>query len=245
MLKFKLALEEEKARLEQEIKEAQELHQQNVSKIESIDNKEYLPKVNEINTEISSLLASLGLIQQEIANQKVEFSSVTRRLEEERKQHEEQLLKEKEERERLEKERLEKQRTEYEKQAEEARLKHEEELANLKQTHDEALKEAQLQREAAAKQLEEEQQRREQVERERTRLQGEKAIEAQQRGNPEDKRLEAEHEEKLRRQAEAASAVENALKSSNKKTKAAVPPANTTNSSLYDYETVEEVITVD
>ncbi|CDO93976.1 unnamed protein product [Kluyveromyces dobzhanskii CBS 2104] len=239
------ALEEEKARLEQETKEAQEQHQVNVSKIESIDNKEYLPKVNEINTEISGLLASLGLIQQEIANQKVEFSSVTKRLEEERRQHEEQLAREKEERERAEAQRLEKQRAESEKQAEEARLKHEQEVARLKQTHDEALKEAALQREAAAKQFEEEQQKRQQAERERSRLQGEKAIAEQERGNPEDKKLAAAHEEKIRSQAEAANAVENTLQSSNRKATTAAAAPQTADSSLYDYRTEVEIVTID
>ena len=233
------ALEEEKAKLEQEIKAVQEEHQGNVANIESIDNKEYLPKVNEINTEISTLLGSLALIQQEIANQKVEFSTVTKKLEQERKEHEEQLLREKEERERLEKDRLNKQRAEYEAKAEEARLRHEEELAELKRSHEEANKKAILEKEEAHKKLLEEQAKRDQVERERTRLQGEKAIAEQEKGNPADKLLEREHVEKQKRQAEAAAAAEEKLKNAQKN-----PAMRTKDSSLYDYETVEEIITI-
>ena len=238
------ALQDKKAQLEQEIADHKDLHQDNVGKIESIDNKEYLPQINNINLEISALLSSLALVQQEISNQKVEFSNVTKKLEEDRAENERKLREEKEERERKEKERLEKQREEYERQAEEARLTHEQEVQRLKESHDEALKAATLQHEEAAKKLEEEQQKRELVERERTRLQGEKAIEQQERGNPEDKRLQAEHEDKLRRQAEASAAA--SMAAQNRKSFNSAPKTTPTrDSSLYDYETVEEIITVD
>lgn len=223
------ALNQQKAELEQAIKDESDHHQKNMETIEGIDNKTYLPKIDAINVQISTLLTSLALLQQETSNQKVEFSNITKKLAKEREEQALKLQQEKEERERKEQERLENQRQEYERQAEETRLKHEEEINQLNTS------------------LEEEKKQRDLAERQRTRLQGEKAIQEQERGNPEDKKLQAEFEDKQKRQAEASAAAHAAIARNNNvnqpsKNATSLEP---TDSSLYDYETIEEVITVD
>lgn len=233
-------LNQQKLDIETETRDAEELHKESTGILESIKNKEYLPKINAIDSQVATLLGSLTLIRQENANQKTEFAAITKRLEEERKAHEEKLRREEEERKRLEEERLQKQREELEAKAEDARLKHEEELRQIKEEHEKALNDANVQ-------LAKEKEEREVVEREKTRLAGEKAIQEQERAQEADLALKQELMEKRRKQAEAVDAAEQARKiSTQKKSVLSNPSQNLTReSSLYDYETVEEIITVD
>lgn len=70
--------------------------------MESVENKEYLPQINDIDNQISSLLNEMTIIKQENANEKTQLSAITKRLEDERRAHEEQLKLEAEERKRKE-----------------------------------------------------------------------------------------------------------------------------------------------
>ena len=119
-------------------------------------------------------------------------------------------------------------------------MKHEEELRQIKEEHEKALNDANVQ-------LAKEKEEREVVEREKTRLAGEKAIQEQERAQEADLALKQELMEKRRKQAEAVDAAEQARKiSTQKKSVLSNPSQNLTReSSLYDYETVEEIITVD
>ena len=76
----------------------------------------------------------MTIIKQENANEKTQLSAITKRLEDERRAHEEQLKLEAEERKRKEENLLEKQRQELEEQAHQAQLDHEQQITQVKQT---------------------------------------------------------------------------------------------------------------
>lgn len=112
-------------------------HEENKKVLEDVKNKAYLPQINEIDNQINDLLSKMALIKQEGANERIELSAITKRVEEERRAHEEKLMLEAEERKRKEEDLLNKQRLELEKVAEEQKLQHEEELQKLKVSYEE------------------------------------------------------------------------------------------------------------
>ncbi|GAV49017.1 hypothetical protein ZYGR_0N04220 [Zygosaccharomyces rouxii] len=134
-------LSHKKAVLEKEMAAHKETHAKNTKAVEKHANKEYLPKVHEIDDKISNLLGELSVIKQESANEKVKLGSITKKLESERQAHEEQLKLEAEERERKEKDLLGKQREEHEAVAAGLKKQHEEELRKMKQDYEKRLQE--------------------------------------------------------------------------------------------------------
>ena len=108
-----------------------------------IRDREYLPQINDIDNQISGLLNEMTIIKQENANEKTQLSAITKRLEEERRAHEEKLKLEAEERKRKEENLLEKQRQELEEQAHQAQLDHEQQITQVKQTYNDQLTELQ------------------------------------------------------------------------------------------------------
>ncbi|SCV02930.1 LAMI_0H04126g1_1 [Lachancea mirantina] len=238
--------------LEKETNEANELHDKNTEVIASIDRKDYLPELNAIDGQISELLTSVTMIKQENSNQQAEFMAISKRLEEERKAHEEKLRREEEERKRAEEAKLEKQREELEAKAAEARKRHEEELLLLKEDHQQQIDT--FTRQAADNEdlLQQERLERERVEREKSRLQGQHAAQEQQRQQEADDALKAEVLGKRHKQAEAAHAADNARAdfvakngTSSKGLNATQNQNRTRDSSLYEYESEVEIFSED
>ncbi|QLL33011.1 hypothetical protein HG536_0D05330 [Torulaspora globosa] len=130
-------LEKEKLSLLNEAEMHDAKHAQNTEVIEGAEKKTYLPKINEIDGQISILLTQLTSVKQQCANERAELSAITKRLEQERIAHEEKLRLEAEERKRKEEDLLGKQRQELESKAQEARLKHEEEMRKLREDYTE------------------------------------------------------------------------------------------------------------
>lgn len=134
-------LNERKAAMEKEMEEHKKTHAENTKAIESYTNKEYLPRVHEIDDKISGLLSELSIIKQESANEKVKLGNITKELENERIAHEEKLKLEAEERQRKEEDLLGKQREEAEVRAAKIKKKHEKELRKMKKSYEKQLKE--------------------------------------------------------------------------------------------------------
>lgn len=227
------ALQKKKEDLIAQTEENKKLHEKNVQTLESVENKEYLPQINDIDNQVSTLLNKMTIIRQENANEKTELSAITKRLEDERRAHEEQLKLEAEERKRKEENLLEKQRQELEEQALQAQLDHEQQITQVKQTYNDQLTELQDKLAAEEKELEA-------VKRERTRLQGEKAIEEQTRQKSSDEALKQEILGKQHKQAEGLHAAEkhNIPNSHSPKNEKLVPKDD----SLYEYHTEEDVM---
>lgn len=227
-------LEKQKKDLITQTEENKKLHEKNVEVLESVENKEYLPQINDIDTQISTLLNQMTIIRQENANERTHLSAITKKLEDERRAHEEQLKLEAEERKRKEENLLEKQRQELEEQAHQAELEHEEQITQVKKTYNDQLTELQDKLAAEEEELEA-------VKRERTKLQGEKAIEEQTRQKNADEILKQTILDKQHKQATGLHAAENRVNtpSSNlQESKRAVPK----NDSLYEYHTEEDVM---
>ncbi|CAI4063581.1 hypothetical protein SUVZ_07G3620 [Saccharomyces uvarum] len=227
-------LEKEKNDLITQTEENKQLHEKNVEVLESVENKEYLPQINDIDTQISTLLNQMTIIRQENANERTHLSAITKKLEDERRAHEEQLKLEAEERKRKEENLLEKQRQELEEQAHQAQLEHEEQITQVKQTYNDQLTELQDKLAAEEEELEA-------VKRERTRLQGEKAIEEQTRQKNADEALKQTILDKQHKQATGLHAAENRVNTPSgnlQESKHAVPK----NDSLYEYHTEEDVM---
>ena len=112
---------------------ADELHNSNIAILEGISNKDYLPKINALDSQISQLLSSLALVKQETANQHTEFAAVSKRLEEENEERKEKLRLEEENRKRLEAERFQKQRDEHDQHVLTLQQEHERQLAEASQ----------------------------------------------------------------------------------------------------------------
>ena len=226
-------LEKKKNDLVTQTEENKKLHEKNVQVLESVENKEYLPQINDIDNQISGLLNEMTIIKQENANEKTQLSAITKRLEEERRAHEEKLKLEAEERKRKEENLLEKQRQELEEQAHQAQLDHEQQITQVKQTYNDQLTELQDKLAAEEKELEA-------VKRERTRLQGEKAIEEETRQKNADEALKQEILNRQHKQAEGIHAAENHKipNVQSQKTKNVVPKDD----SLYEYHTEEDVM---
>ena len=227
------SLEQKKNALVTQTQENEKLHEKNVQVLESVENREYLPQINDIDNQISTLLNEMTIIKQENANEKTQLSAITKRLEDERRAHEEQLKLEAEERKRKEENLLEKQRQELEEQARQAQLDHEEQITQVKKTYNDQLTELQDKLAAEEKELET-------VKREKTRLQGEKAIEEQTRQRNADEALKQEILSKQHKQAEGLHAAER-YKIPNdhpQKNKNVVPKDD----SLYEYHTEEDVM---
>ncbi|EJS43635.1 YGR130C [Saccharomyces arboricola H-6] len=227
-------LEAKKNELITQTEENKKLHEENVQVLESVENKEYLPQINDIDNQISTLLNTMTIIKQENVNEKTQLSAITKKLEDERRAHEEQLKLEAEERKRKEENLLEKQRQELEEQAHQAQLEHEEQITQVKQTYNDQLTELQDKLAAEEKELEA-------VKRERTRLQGEKAIEEQTRQKNADEALKQEILDKQHKQAEGIHAAEKNINTSNstpQKKEVVVPKDD----SLYEYHTEEDVM---
>lgn len=134
-------LSQKKADLEKEIAGHNQTHAENTKAIEKHANKEYLPQVHEIDDKISNLLQELSVIKQEGANEKVKLGNITKKLDEERKAHEEKLKLEAEERERKERDLLGKQREDHKAAASELKKQHEEELRKMKENYEKQLQE--------------------------------------------------------------------------------------------------------
>ena len=226
-------LEKKKEDLVTQTEENKKLHEKNVQVLESVENKEYLPQINDIDNQISSLLNEVTIIKQENANEKTQLSAITKRLEDERRAHEEQLKLEAEERKRKEENLLEKQRQELEEQAHQAQLDHEQQITQVKQTYNDQLTELQDKLAAEEKELEA-------VKRERTRLQAEKAIEEQTRQKNADEALKQEILSRQHKQAEGIHAAENhKIPNDRSRKNTSVLPKD---DSLYEYHTEEDVM---
>lgn len=141
-------LEEQKKQYELEIEAAKKKHQESQKVVESYENKEYLPKIHEFDSQISTLLNELAMIKQENANEQTELSNITKKLEEERRAHEEKLKLEAEERERQEKNLLEKQKLELSAKAEQQKKEHEEQLRKIREDHETELQAVKKQKES-------------------------------------------------------------------------------------------------
>lgn len=188
-----------KKQLNLEIEENKAKHEANSKVVEEVDTKQYLPKLNDIDNQISALLAEMALIKQESANEKCELSAVTKKIEDERRAHEEKLKLEAEERQRKEEDLLNKQRLELEASAEETRVQHEEELGKLKETYEQL--ELRLQeQEAKNKELEELQ--------EQEKL---KAVEKEKEAQEKETLRTAEHEKALEQERSKTAEHEKAL----------------------------------
>ncbi|CAI2008328.1 hypothetical protein SEUBUCD650_0G03840 [Saccharomyces eubayanus] len=227
-------LEKEKNDLITQTEENKKLHEKNQEVLESVENKEYLPQINDIDAQISTLLNQMTIIRQENANERTHLSAITKKLEDERRAHEEQLKLEAEERKRKEENLLEKQRQELEEQAHQAQLEHEEQITQVKKTYNDQLTELQDKLAAEEEELEA-------VKRERTRLQGEKAIEEQTRQKNADDALKQTILDKQHKQAEGLHAAENHVKTPSnhlQESKHAIPK----NDSMYEYHTEEDVM---
>ncbi|CAR24393.1 uncharacterized protein KLTH0F14828g [Lachancea thermotolerans CBS 6340] len=198
-------LQQQKDALISEANAADEQHGSNVAVLESIENKEYLPKLNAIDTKISELLTSLTVVKQETANHKTEFAAVSKRLEEEDEERKEKLRQEEENRKRLEAERLQKQREE-----------HDQQILLLQQEHERQLAEASQKAAEHEQALLKEREQRELVERERVKLQGEKAIREQEEAKAADKALEEEIKQRNHSRALALDGAEAAVQKSQK-----------------------------
>ncbi|AJS28401.1 ADE_G0020950.mRNA.1.CDS.1 [Saccharomyces cerevisiae] len=226
-------LEKKKEDLVTQTEENKKLHEKNVQVLESVENKEYLPQINDIDNQISSLLNEMTIIKQENANEKTQLSAITKRLEDERRAHEEQLKLEAEERKRKEENLLKKQRQELEEQAHQAQLDHEQQITQVKQTYNDQLTELQDKLAAEEKELEA-------VKRERTRLQAEKAIEEQTRQKNADEALKQEILSRQHKQAEGIHAAENhKIPNDRSQKNTSVLPKD---DSLYEYHTEEDVM---
>lgn len=226
-------LEKKKEDLVTQTEENKKLHEKNVQVLESVENKEYLPQINDIDNQISSLLNEVTIIKQENANEKTQLSAITKRLEDERRAHEEQLKLEAEERKRKEENLLEKQRQELEEQAHQAQLDHEQQITQVKQTYNDQLTELQDKLATEEKELEA-------VKRERTRLQAEKAIEEQTRQKNADEALKQEILSRQHKQAEVIHAAENhKIPNDRSQKNTSVLPKD---DSLYEYHTEEDVM---
>lgn len=134
-------LSQKKADLEEKIAGHDKTHAENTKVLEKHANKEYLPQVHEIDNKISTLLNELAVIKQEGANEKVKLGSITKKLDEERKTHEEKVKLEAEERERKERDLLGKQRKDHEAAASELKKQHEEELRKMRENYEKQLQE--------------------------------------------------------------------------------------------------------
>lgn len=66
-------LEKKKEDLVTQTEENKKLHEKNVQVLESVENKEYLPQINDIDNQISSLLNEVTIIKQENANEKLNY----------------------------------------------------------------------------------------------------------------------------------------------------------------------------
>lgn len=125
-------LQQQKVDILDQIEKNNVTHAENEKVIEGAKNKTYLPKLNEVDNQISVLLGQLTTIRQHCANERTELSAITKKLDKERLEHEEKLKLEAENRRRKEEDLLGKQRKELEAKAQEAREKHEQEMQKLK-----------------------------------------------------------------------------------------------------------------
>lgn len=125
-------LQQQKVDILDQIEKNNLTHAENEKVIEGAKNKTYLPKLNEVDNQISVLLGQLTTIRQHCANERTELSAITKKLDKERLEHEEKLRLEAENRRRKEEDLLGKQRKELEAKAQEAREKHEQEMQKLK-----------------------------------------------------------------------------------------------------------------
>lgn len=125
-------LQQQKVDILDQIEKNNLTHAENEKVIEGAKNKTYLPKLNEVDNQISVLLGQLTTIRQHCANERTELSAITKKLDKERLEHEEKLKLEAENRRRKEEDLLGKQRKELEAKAQEAREKHEQEMQKLK-----------------------------------------------------------------------------------------------------------------
>lgn len=235
------ALTSQKNNLQDEIAKNKNIHDSNVKLVESVDNKEYLPKLNDIDNEINGLLNQMTIVKQENANEKVQLAEITKKLEDERRAHEEQLQLEAEERKRQEENLLGKQRDELEAKANTMQVNHQQEIDALKNDYETKLEEFK-------NQLKQEQDQLDQVKRQKTRLEGEKALDEQKRQKDADDVLKNEIFEKQHKQAEAYSAAQlkgrkHPLAALAREITGEAKPSSKDNS-LYDYETEEDVMYV-
>lgn len=125
-------LQQQKVEILDQIEKDNLTHADNERVIEGHKNKTYLPRLNEIDGQIAVLLGQLTTIRHHSANERAELSAITKRLDKERREHEEKVNLEAENRRRKEEELLAKQREELETKAQEARERHEKELQKLK-----------------------------------------------------------------------------------------------------------------
>ncbi|SCU94913.1 LAME_0F09912g1_1 [Lachancea meyersii CBS 8951] len=211
-------------------------HESNLAVLESIENKEYLPQINAIDTQISGLLTSLTVIKQETVNQEAEFAAVSKRLEEENEARKEKLRQEEEARKRAEEERLQKQREEHDEKVLLLQQEHQREIEEANKQALEAQREHQRQLDEAGKDaalLEQTlQQQREQSalhERELVRLRGEQALQEQENARLADKALEDEMKAKSHSRAEALDAAEVAREKNAQVAKSKAPEAPAAN----------------
>lgn len=200
--------------LEKQTEENNQKHLDNTKVLENVANKEYLPRILEIDGQITNLMGQLTVVKHESANERTQLAAVTKKIQEESRAREQKLKAEAEERKRQEENLLVKQREELEAKAEEAKLHHDEELRKLKEEYV-----------ALETKLKEEQQQREAIEREQI---------AKAQKN-ESGTVENEFDSKNRSKAEAAHAAKLAIDSR----KVQNPSRD---SSLYEYETEEEIM---
>lgn len=200
--------------LEKQTEENNQKHLDNIKVLENVANKEYLPRILEIDGQITTLMGQLTVVKHESANERTQLAAVTKKIQEESRAREQKLKAEAEERKRQEENLLVKQREELEAKAEEAKLHHDEELRKLKEEYV-----------ALETKLKEEQQQREAIEREQ--------IAKAQKNEP--GTAENEFDSKNRSKAEAAHAAKLAIDSR----KIQNPSRD---SSLYEYETEEEIM---
>ncbi|CCD25870.2 uncharacterized protein NDAI_0G00940 [Naumovozyma dairenensis CBS 421] len=238
-------LNNEKLGLTKEIEANKFTHANNVETIENVDNKQYLPKLNNIDSQINDLLNQLTLIKQENANEKIQLSELTQKLEKERMDHEEKLKLDAEERKRQEENLLGKQREELEQKANDLQLNHETEMTNLKTSYEQQLADFKSK-------LMEQQDKVDDLKLQKSRLEGSKAIEDQDRQKQSDNVLKNEILSKQHQQAEAYNAVQLAQKKKNASPVAEdlmkeshIPAlSKAKDDSLFEYETEEEIMYV-
>ncbi|KAH3900917.1 uncharacterized protein SCDLUD_002377 [Saccharomycodes ludwigii] len=237
-------LKASKSDLVAQINLAEQTHKEATNKIASIDNKEYLPQLTAIDTEINSKMDELTRLKKAIADEVAAYRLLEKDLENKRIEEEARLAKEREEIEKLHQAELIKQKEEYaqkEKEMESAYQKHYEELNEKHNSEVNNLNGIVQNKDAA---LLKEQEEREKVAREKVRLAGLVAIRDQEDAKQKDLLLKTEHLEKARKQAEAQAGAEEAVLN-NKNDSVDVPriaPDNINeNGSIYTYYTQEEI----
>lgn len=129
-------LQQQKVDILDQIEKDNLTHSDNEKVIEGAKNKTYLPRLHEIDTQISVLLGQLTTIRHHCTNERTELSAITKKLDQERLEHEEKLKLEAENRKRKEENLLSKQRQELEDKAREAREQHETEMQKLRADYD-------------------------------------------------------------------------------------------------------------